>query len=484
MVRVRFAPSPTGMLHVGGLRAALYNYLFARHNNGVMILRVEDTDQTRYVEGAEQNIIDSFAWVGIEFDEGPHVGGNVGPYRQSERTAIYRDHAERLIERGTAYYAFDTSEELEAMRERQSRAGIAPKYDRSSMRNQFTLGEEETRRLLEEGAEHTIRLFVPLTGETHTRDLVRGESNFANRLIDDQILLKSDGFPTYHLANIVDDHLMGITHVIRGEEWLPSLPKHIIMYEAFGWTPPEFAHLPLILSKDRKKLSKRDGSVSVHEFREKGYLPEALINFIALLGWNPTADREIFGMEEMIEKFELANVNKSGAIFDYDKLNWMNGMYLRALPVERLVEDLMPMLGERGWNVDPAYAAAVAGLVRERINFTHEIPDFADYMFGDITSFDEEYHAKQWKEETTGQMAELVDRLDQLAPVEWTVEMIEGVIRGYAEEIGVGAGKLIHPIRLSITGKKVGAGMFETMEVLGKERTVKRMRAYIERVEA
>lgn len=482
MVRVRFAPSPTGMLHVGGLRAALYNYLFAQHNDGAMILRIEDTDQTRYVEGAEQNIIDSFRWVGIEFDEGPHVGGEVGPYRQSERTAIYREHAEMLIERGTAYYAFDTAEELDAMRERQSSAGIAPKYDRSSMRNQFTLGEEETKRLLDDGAEHTIRLFVPLTGETRTRDLVRGDSSFANRLIDDQILLKSDGFPTYHLANIVDDHLMGITHVIRGEEWLPSLPKHIIMYEAFGWEPPEFAHLPLILSKDRKKLSKRDGSVSVDEFRAKGYLPEALINFIALLGWNPTADREIFTMEEMIEKFELASVNKSGAIFDYEKLNWMNGMYLRALPVDRIAEDLEPALKERRFErTDPTYVAAVVDLIRERINFTHEIPDFADYMFGPITGFDEEYHAKQWKDDAPKRMAELADRLDGLAPVEWNVEMIEGVIRGYAEELGIGAGKLIHPIRLSITGKKVGAGMFETMEVLGRETTIERMRSYIER---
>lgn len=478
MVRVRFAPSPTGKLHIGALRTALYNALFARHHNGVNVLRIEDTDRTRFVEGAEQDFIEMFAWAGITFDEGPTIGGEFGPYRQSERTELYRSHAETLIERGTAYYAFDTAEEIEGMRDRQKAAGIAPKYDRSSMRNQFTLGEEETKRLLEEGAEHTVRLFVPLTGETRTTDMVRGTSSFANKLIDDQILLKSDGFPTYHLANIVDDHLMKITHVIRGEEWLPSLPKHIILYEAFGWEPPQFAHLPLILSKERKKLSKRDGDVSVDEFRAKGYLPEALVNFCALLGWNPSADREIYEMSEMIEAFAMEKVNKSGAIFDYDKLDWMNGMYLRALPVERIVEDLMPMLKDRGLEVDETYAAAVVTLVRERINFTHEIPDFADYLFGEITEVDEAYREKHWKDDAPARVAELTSRLEGLDAAEWTHTRIEEIIRGYAEELGVGAGKLIHPLRLVTTGKKVGAGMFETMEVLGKERTIERMKNF------
>ncbi len=482
MTRVRFAPSPTGYLHVGALRTALYNFLFARHTGGTLILRIEDTDRTRFVEGAEADFVEMCRWAGMEFDEGPGIGGDVGPYRQSERTEIYRHHAETLIERGTAYYAFDTAEELDAMRERQQKAGIAPKYDRSSMRNQFTIGDEETKRLLAEGTEHTVRLFVPLTGETRTRDLVRGESLFANRLIDDQVLLKSDGFPTYHLANIVDDHLMNITHVIRGEEWLPSLPKHIILYQAFGWEPPEFAHLPLILNKERKKFSKRDGDVSVKDFVEKGYLPEALVNFIALLGWNPTADREIYPLQEMIELFELTKVNKAGAIFDVEKLNWMNGIYMRQLPVERLMQDLAPMLERAGFaDVDPSYATAVVELVKERINFVHDVPEFADYMFGPIREFDQEYHAKQWKEETADQMRELADRLEGLAPIEWKTEMIEGVIRGYAEELGMSAGKLIHPLRLSLTGKRVGAGMFETMEVLGQRKTVDRLREYVER---
>lgn len=481
MVRVRFAPSPTGMLHVGSLRSGLYNYLFARHHGGICVLRIEDTDQSRYVEGAEQNILDMFAWAGIEFDEGPHMGGNYGPYRQSERTEIYREHARMLIERGTAYYAFDTAGEIERMRERQQKAGIAPKYDRSTMRNQFTLGEEETRRLLESGTEHVIRLFVPLTGETRTSDIVRGESVFANRTIDDQVLLKSDGFPTYHLANIVDDHLMRITHVIRGEEWLPSLPKHVILYDAFGWEKPQFAHLPLLLSPERKKLSKRDGDVAVSDYREKGYLPEALINFVALLGWNPTADREIFPMEEMIAMFELEKVNKAGAIFDISKLNWMNGMYLRQLPVERLADELMPLLEKAGYgDVDRTYAEAVIDLVKERINFVADMPEFADYMFGPVRNFDGEYAAKHWKSDTGTQMLELASRLDALAPLEWTTPMIEAVVRGYAEELGMSAGKLIHPMRLAITGKRVGAGMFETMAVLGREKSLERLRSYAE----
>jgi len=469
------------MLHVGSLRSALYNYLFARHHGGKCILRIEDTDQTRYVEGAEQNILDMFAWTGIEFDEGPHIGGPFGPYRQSERTELYRHHAQILLDRGTAYYAFDTPEELDRMRERQQKAGVAPKYDRTSMRNQFTLGEEETRRLIESGADRTIRLFVPLTGETRTSDLVRGESVFANRVIDDQVLLKSDGFPTYHLANIVDDHLMEITHVIRAEEWLPSLPKHVILYDAFGWEKPQFAHLPLLLSPARKKLSKRDGDVAVNDYKEKGFLPEALVNFVALLGWNPTADREIFTMEEMIALFDLEKVNKAGAIFDIDKLNWMNGMYLRHLPIERLADDAIPALEAAGYaGPDRVYVEAVIDLLKERINFVTDLPAFADYMFGPVRSFDEEYAAKHWKPETSGQMLELWRRLSGLEGVEWTVERIESVVRGFAEELGLSAGKLIHPIRLSITGKRVGAGMFETMVVLGREESLRRLHDYAE----
>ena len=466
------------MLHVGSLRTGLYNYLLARHHGGKCILRVEDTDRTRFVEGAEENILAMFAWCGIEFDEGPHIGGPFPPYRQSEKTEIYRSHAMTLIEREKAYYAFDTPEEIERMRERQQKAGMASKYDRTSMRNQFTIGPEETARLLSEGAEHVIRLFVPLTGETRTTDLVRGESVFANKTIDDQILLKSDGYPTYHLANIVDDHDMEITHVIRGEEWLSSLPKHIILYDAFGWEKPQFAHLPLLLGTTRKKLSKRDGDVAVEEYLKKGYLPEALVNFVALLGWNPTADQEIFTMEEMIASFDLAKVNKAGAIFDVQKLDWMNGMYLRSLPLDRLVDDLMPLLVEAGFtDVDRDYAVKVMDLVKERINFVADVPRFADYMFGPIQEYDTEYAAKQWKSETPEQMRAMATRLAELNVEGWTVEALDAIVRAYAEELGISAGKLIHPLRLAVTGKRVGAGVFETMVVLGREMSLERLEA-------
>lgn len=445
---------------------------------GKIILRVEDTDQTRFVAGAEENFIEMFKWAGLQFDEADHIGGDFGPYHQSQRTAIYREHAQKLIERGTAYYAFDTAEELDAMRTRQQNAGVAPKYDRSSMRNQYTLGEQETQRLIAEGHPVAIRLFVPLSGETRTTDMVRGESVFANKTLDDNILLKSDGFPTYHLANIVDDHLMQITHVIRAEEWLPSLPKHIILYQAFGWEPPKFAHLPLLLSRERKKLSKRDGDVSVIDYKENGYLPEALLNFVALLGWNPTADREIFTLQEICDLFDLEKVNKAGAIFDLDKLNWMNGMYLRALPIERLTQELLPNLEAHGFkNVEFDYAAKVMNLVKERINFVKDVPVFADYMFGEVKSFDPDYDAKHWKEDTTTQIKGLLPKLLEISI--WDTPNIEQVVRDYATELGANIGKLIHPLRLSVTGKKVGAGMWETMEVLGKATSLQRIESYL-----
>lgn len=320
-VRVRFAPSPTGYLHVGGLRTALYNYLFAKRHGGVCILRIEDTDRTRLVEGAADALSHTLRWAGIEFDEGPEQGGACGPYVQSERFDLYRKYASDLLERDAAYYAFDTAEELDAMRKRMQDAGIAWRYDRTTMRNQYTLGEAETKRLLAENAPRVIRMKVPLSGEIRFDDLVRGTITVPARDVDDQILLKSDDFPTYHLANIVDDHLMGITHVIRGEEWLPSTPKHALLYDALGWERPKFAHLPLLLNPDKTKLSKRQGDVAVEDYRDKGYFKEALVNFVALLGWNPSATREIFSMQELIESFTLEKVNKAGAVFDTQKLD-------------------------------------------------------------------------------------------------------------------------------------------------------------------
>ncbi|MFW5701745.1 MAG: glutamate--tRNA ligase, partial [Bacteroidota bacterium] len=335
-VRVRFAPSPTGYLHVGGLRTALYNYLFARHHGGKCILRIEDTDRTRYVENAVENLVSSLNWAGVEFDEGPMQGGEYGPYVQSERTEIYRKHAFELIEKRAAYYAFDTAEELDQMRQEQKGAP-AIRYDRNKMRNQFTLGIEEASRLIENGEPYVVRMVIP-DELIEFDDIIRGKVKVHGRDIDDQILLKSDGFPTYHLANVVDDHMMGITHVIRGEEWLPSTPKHVALYDSFGWERPQFAHLPLLLNKDKTKLSKRTGSVAVEDFARK-YIRDAFVNFVALLGWNPTADREIFSIDELIESFNLEKVNKGGAVFDVQKLDWMNGQYLRQMPADELAKE-------------------------------------------------------------------------------------------------------------------------------------------------
>ncbi|MES2766625.1 MAG: glutamate--tRNA ligase [Bacteroidota bacterium] len=476
-VRVRFAPSPTGYLHVGGLRTALYNYLFARHHGGVCVLRIEDTDRTRLVEDAVENIISISRWAGIEYDESPEKGGPYGPYTQSERFDLYREHAQKLIDNGTAYYAFDTSDELDSMRIRQQAAGLAPKYDRSTMRNQYTLGAEETARLLKENAPHVIRLKVPLTADVRFHDMIRGDLVFGGRDIDDQILLKSDGFPTYHLANVVDDYSMKITHVIRGEEWLPSTPKHVLLYEAFGWPVPQFAHLPLLLDVNKKKLSKRDGDVSVEDFRTAGYFKEALVNFVALLGWNPTADREIFSMDELIQLFSLEKANKAGAVFDRQKLEWMNSQYLRSMPDEELLKELTPVMDEAGFkNVTPEYALKVLHLVRERITKVNDVPRFADYMFGPVTTVEEEYFKKHWTAETARRVENLLPKLEN--PDNWKSAEIEAIVKAEATELGIKPVAFIHALRLIITGKSVGATLFDTMEILGKQECLQRIQHF------
>ena len=476
-VRVRFAPSPTGYLHVGGLRTALYNYLFAKHHKGDCILRIEDTDRTRFVENAQENLIKSLRWAGIEFDESPEIGGNYGPYIQSERFDLYKKYGQMLIDNGSAYYAFDTSEELEAMRERQQKSGIAPKYDRTIMRNEFTLGEDETKRLISEGAAYVVRLKVPMTDEIRFKDLIRGDVVVSGRDVDDQILLKSDGFPTYHLANVVDDHLMAISHVIRGEEWLPSTPKHVLLYKAFGWECPTFAHLPLLLNKDKSKLSKRQGSVAVEDFVEQGYFKESFVNFVALLGWNPTADREIFDMSELIENFNLEKVNKSGAVFDTQKLEWMNSQYLKTLPIEYMTQLLMPELEKYNFKASEEYLGKVINLLKERITFLKQVPIFGNYMFERPHSYEEEYLNKHWKENTVEIMRPLIDNLKQTN--DWAHEETYDITKKYVEENNLKLKDVIHPLRLMITGKSVGAGMFETMEILGKSECIERMEDFI-----
>jgi len=477
-VRVRFAPSPTGYLHVGGLRTALYNYLFARHHGGKCILRIEDTDRTRFVEGATENLIFSLRWAGIEFDESPEKGGTFGPYTQSERFDLYRRYAQELLDNDAAYYAFDTPEELDQMRERQQKAGLAPRYDRTVMRNQYTLGEAETKRLLSEGAARVIRMKVPLSGEVRFDDLVRGPIIVPARDVDDQILLKSDNFPTYHLANIVDDHLMEITHVIRGEEWLPSTPKHVLLYDALGWERPKFAHLPLLLNPDKTKLSKRQGDVAVEDYRAKGYFKEALVNFVALLGWNPSADREIFSLDELIQTFNLEKVNKSGAVFDLQKLEWMNGEYLRSMPLERLMEDFLPLAAEHGLNAPADYLRSVVELLRERVTRLHEIPAFGAYMFAAPTEFEADYKAKFWQPALAPQLQTLLERLNTS---DFTADALNVLTKDFAKESGVKVGVWMNILRLAITGKSVGASMIHTMEILGKPECLKRVEHFLER---
>ena len=474
MVRVRFAPSPTGYLHVGGLRTALYNYLFAKRHGGVCILRIEDTDRTRLVEGAAEALLTTLRWAGIEFDESPERGGDYGPYVQSERFDLYRQYAAELIERDAAYYAFDSAEELDAMRKRMQDAGVAWRYDRTTMRNQYTLGEAETKRLLAEDAPKTVRMKVPLSGEVRFDDLVRGPIEVPARDVDDQILLKSDNFPTYHLANIVDDHFMKITHVIRGEEWLPSTPKHALLYDALGWERPQFAHLPLLLNPDKTKLSKRQGDVAVEDYREKGYFHEALVNFVALLGWNPSSDREIFSMQELIDTFDLTKVNKAGAVFDVQKLDWMNSEYLRAKPLGELARDIMPAMQASGVTTTPEYLASVIGLVRERIHKLNEVPAFTTYMFHAPTEYEAEFKEKHWLPEHAASVRSLAERL---ATTEWHHTALQEVTKAFAKESGIKVGVFMNVLRLMITGRSVGAGMFETMELLGKEECLKRVDA-------
>jgi len=474
---VRFAPSPTGYLHVGGLRTALYNYLFARKNGGKMILRIEDTDRTRLVENAVNNLIQSLKWAGVEYDEGPDKPGEFGPYTQSERLDIYKKYALELVEKKLAYYAFDTPEEIDEMRKSSSEM-FGTKYNREAMRNSFTLGESETKKILDSGVDYVIRLFVPFDEEVVFKDIIRGEVSVSTNDIDDQVLLKSDGFPTYHLANVVDDHDMKISHVIRGEEWLPSTPKHILLYKYFGWNPPEFAHLPLLLNKDKSKLSKRQGSVAVEDFREKGYLRDAFVNFIALLGWNPSGDREIYSIEELINNFNLEKINKGGAVFDTQKLDWMNQQYIKVANPSDYSSELSNQISATfNKQFSEEYINKIFMLFKERITFISDIPLIASYMFTDITEYENEYMKKRWLEGTDEIMQNLLNVYTNLS--DFKHDSLSLATKEFAASIGKKLGDIIHPIRLMITGKSTGAGMFETMEVLGKDICLSRINYFL-----
>lgn len=477
-VRVRFAPSPTGYLHVGGLRTALYNYLFAKHNDGKCILRIEDTDRTRLVENAAEKLVESMSWAGVEFDESPFAGGECGPYVQSERLEIYQEHVKKLIDSGFAYYAFDTPDELKEMRDRLQKQKLDPRYDRENMRNSVTLGADEAQKIIDSGEKYVIRMRVPLR-EVSFHDIIRGDVRVHGKDVDDQVLMKSDGYPTYHLANVIDDHLMRISHVIRGEEWLPSTPKHVLLYEAFGWDVPEFAHLPLLLNEKKQKLSKRHGDVAVEDFIAKGYIRDAFVNFIALLGWNPSGDQEIYSMEELIEYFDLSKVNKGGAVFDRQKLDWMNQQYLKEMPTDDLAKQLAKKLKEKGMEgFSHEYLCKLVDLFKERVTFVNQIPEKAPYMFGGIREYDEKYMNKHWKDDTLEIIEPLVEELK--ATGDYSHDNLYPLTKDYAEGKGLKLKIVIHPLRLMITGVPVGAGMFETMEALGKEECIKRMEQFIE----
>ncbi|REL33115.1 glutamate--tRNA ligase [Rhodohalobacter sp. SW132] len=484
-VRVRFAPSPTGFLHIGGLRTALYNYLFAKHHkNGSFILRIEDTDQSRYVEEAESDIIRSLEWCGIEIDEGPKNPGEYGPYRQSERKDLYRKYAEQLIESGHAYYAFDTTDELDQMRERLQKSGNpSPKYDsvtRQSMKNSLTLSQDEVTKRLEEGDEYVVRLKVPRRETVRFEDIIRGHVSFETKGLDDQVLLKSDGMPTYHLANVVDDHLMKITHVIRGEEWLSSTPKHILLYNAFGWDAPEMAHLPLIMSPTGGKLSKRKAEeegipVNTKDYIKNHYEPEALVNFLAYLGWSPGDDSEIHSLDELCELFTLDRVSKGGAVFNHKKLLWYNEHYLREQSDEDIAAKVRSIASEQKVKLpDEDFLIEAVSLLKDRVSKVDELLTMGDFFFKDPEEYDEKA-LKKWKSDSPALVSDYRDSISGLSEDQFDAATLKSHLESVIEKHDVGFGKLMMPLRIAVTGQGFGPDLFASMELLGKEIVLRRI---------
>jgi len=472
-IRVRFAPSPTGYLHVGGLRTALYNFLFAKKNRGRFILRIEDTDRNRYVEGAVENLISALKWAGIEYDEGPDNSGNFGPYKQSQRLEIYKQHSDQLITNGNAYYCFCTPERLKELREEQEKQKLPQaKYDKHCL----NLSKNDIDENLSKGIPYVVRLNIRPNHKIIFDDIIRERVEFDSNNIDDQVLIKSDGYPTYHLANVVDDHLMEISHVIRGEEWLSSTPKHVLLYDAFGWERPIFAHLPLLLNPDKSKLSKRQGDVAVEDYRDKGFLKEALINFVALLGWNAGDDKEFYYMDELIEKFSLDRVNKAGAVFDLQKLNWLNAEHLRKMNNQSILQLLREEILKSQFStlsLSDHYLLSIIEAMKERVSFIKEFITTCQYFYTSPVEYEQKSVEKNWNPETARQMKHLKDRFaDLIAPQK---EDYEAVLTKAAEELGIGKGKLIHPLRLALSGQSTGPGMFDLIYILGKEETIKRI---------
>ena len=497
-VRVRFAPSPTGALHIGGVRTALYNYLFARQHGGELVFRIEDTDSTRFVPGAEEYIIESFKWLGIKFDEGVSFGGNYGPYRQSERRDIYKKYVDQLLNAGKAYIAFDTPEELEAKRSEIQNF----QYDartRMMMRNSLTLPKEEVERLIAEGNQYVVRFKIEPGVAVHVDDLIRGDVRIMSDILDDKVLYKSaDQLPTYHLANIVDDHLMEITHVIRGEEWLPSAPLHVLLYQAFGWedTMPRFAHLPLLLKPEGKgKLSKRDGDrlgfpvfpLEWHDpktgevssgYRESGYFPEAVINFLAFLGWNPGTEREMYSIDELAELFDITKCSKAGARFDYQKGIWFNHEYILAKSAAEIAEIFAPIVAENGVDESMERITKVVEMMKDRVNFVKELWPLCKFFFVAPTEYDEKTRKKRWKEDSAQQLTELMQVLEGID--DFSVEVQEVIVHQWIEQKGYKLGNIMNAWRLTLVGEGKGPGMFDISAFLGKQETLGRMKRAIE----
>lgn len=492
-VRVRFAPSPTGALHIGGVRTALYNYLFARQHGGDLVFRIEDTDSTRFVPGAEEYILESFRWLGIKFDEGVSFGGDKGPYRQSERRDIYKKYVEQLLDVGKAYLAFDTPEELEAKRAEINNF----QYDastRMSMRNSLSLSKEEVDELIADGKQYVVRFKIEPGIDVHVYDLIRGEVVIKSDILDDKVLYKSaDELPTYHLANIVDDHLMDISHVIRGEEWLPSAPLHVLLYEAFGWkdTMPQFAHLPLLLKPEGKgKLSKRDGDrlgfpvfpLEWHDpkteevssgYRESGYFPEAVVNFLALLGWNPGTEQELFTLDELVEAFDISRCSKAGAKFDFQKCIWFNHEYILHKSNEEIAELFAPIVANNGVEESLARVTEVVSMMKDRVNFVKELWPLCSFFFIAPTSYDEKVKKKRWKEFSPQQMTELRDVLASLD--DFSIESQEAAVHKWIEKKEYKLGDVMNAFRLCLVGEGKGPGMFDISAFLGKEETLHRL---------
>jgi glutamyl-tRNA synthetase len=476
-VRVRFAPSPTGYLHIGGLRTALYNFLFARKNNGIFILRIEDTDRSRYVEGSVENLISNLHWAGIEYDEGPAKDGTYGPYIQSERLQIYKKHADILIQSANAYRCFCTSDRLEAMRREQEREKKGSKYDRTCLR----LTPEEIRQKLDSGIPYVIRMKIPESQSVSFDDLIREHVEFKSVQLDDQVLMKSDGYPTYHLAHVVDDHLMRITHVIRGEEWLSSTPKHILLYQFFGWDVPAFAHLPLLLNPDKSKLSKRQGDVAVEDYIVKGYLKEALINFIALLGWNPGDEREIFNLDDLVKEFSLERVGKAGAVFNIEKLDWLNFQHLHRksdVEVLTMLKGLIARSAFGARHFDDEYLLHVIQVMRERVTFVKDFLEKSPYFFQPPEQYDQDAVKKRWTEKTPEQLEILMNALSQIPKPQ--KEDYETTLHQTADALKIKPADLIHPMRLAVSGMGAGPGLYDILFILGKDETIRRIKSAIE----